>query len=76
MTKLTEKRIQHNNYLAKFPADRLTSFHCDACQVEIGTLKPEKGEARYSSAVFCPDCENIMFKFVYDDGLVHITAMP
>jgi DNA-directed RNA polymerase subunit RPC12/RpoP len=66
----TEMRVKLNNYLKQFPASRLAEFNCTDCGAEIGTLKPESGEANYTSLVSCPDCDHIMFKIVSSDGTV------
>jgi len=74
MSKKSEKRISLDKWLKQFSDDRKTQFDCIGCKASIGTIKPEHGEADYSSLVECPDCESIMFKVVRSDGSSTITA--
>jgi len=68
----TENRVKLEEYLAKIPASKKTSFACPKCGKQSGTPKPPRFGKHYSSMTVCPDCDSMFFKWVYSDGRVEL----
>lgn len=66
---MTDQRKALDRWLSQFPDEQICEFECPHCETQIGTLKPELSST-YSSVTQCPDCSEVFFKVVREDGEV------